>query len=473
MKHRLTHEQAEAVEVFMSRQCMRTVAYAGAGKTSTLTAMANQAPNRRGLYVAFNKAIATEAGAKFPLSVNCRTAHSLAYRAIAQSGFPDDQMRSNLNTRSMQGARLQILTVPEVSQFVARQLVTGTIRRFCQSAAEQPMPVHVPRPRKPLEADVWREQRRAIVAAARQLWACMSDPENPTPLGHDGYLKLWQLSRPQLAADVIFVDEAQDLNPVLIDVISGQINATGAQVVSVGDSHQQIYAWRGAVDALEHLPGTVCRLTQSFRFGSNIAEFANQLLRTMGETVPLRGNGRTDDCVGPSDGLASAILCRTNSGVITNATFLMDLDSKIYIPGGVSELLSLVEDAERLIAGSPAQTADLLGFNTWREVIEHADSDDGADLKVFVNLVEEHGVRSLKRVLGQVITHPDPEAVTISTAHKSKGLEFDEVELYEDFQISGRDIDLEERRLFYVAATRAKRQLMVSDELARTFTRGT
>lgn len=485
MRHPLTREQAEAVDVFMTRQCMRTIAYAGAGKTSTLVAMANRAVNRRGLYIAFNKAIATEASTKFPISVNCSTAHSLAYRAVKQCGFSDDQLRTPLNTRSIQHAGIRIETVGNVSQFSVAQLITAAIRRFCHSADAQVENHHVSKPRKPMEGvikvwsdeqgryivepDGWRYLRGHVVAGARELWNLMIDVGNPIPLGHDGYLKVWQLNSPRLSTDVIFVDEAQDLNPVLVDVIARQIYF-GAQVVSVGDKHQAIYGWRGAVDALEILPGQECRLTQSFRFGEHIAWFANRLLWTMGEEVPLRGNGRADSWVGDSDGLASAILCRTNSGVITRASRLMSLSSKIHVPGGVGELISLVDDADRLLDGKPAQTIDLLGFNRWSEVVEYAETDDGADLKVFVSLVDEHGPSDLRRILGQVISRPTPDSVTISTAHKAKGLEWDDVELNDDFRVTGRDIAIEDRRLFYVAATRAKHQLMVSDDLAATFT---
>ena len=42
------------------------------------------------------------------------------------------------------------------------------------------------------------------------------------PLGHDGYFKLWSLSKPRLAADYIFLDEAQDSNPALLSVLADQ-----------------------------------------------------------------------------------------------------------------------------------------------------------------------------------------------------------------------------------------------------------
>ena len=77
----LTSEQAHAVDLFKTSQLLKISAFAGTGKTSTLTAVA-KSTSRRGLYLAFNKSIAEEARAKFPNSVDCRTTHSLALRTV-------------------------------------------------------------------------------------------------------------------------------------------------------------------------------------------------------------------------------------------------------------------------------------------------------------------------------------------------------------------------------------------------------
>jgi L-asparaginase II len=46
-------------------------------------------------------------------------------------------------------------------------------------------------------------------------------------------------------------------------------------VIYVGDAHPAIYAWRGAVNAMQQLPLHESRLTTSFRFGDAIADVAN------------------------------------------------------------------------------------------------------------------------------------------------------------------------------------------------------
>ena len=84
---------------------------------------------------------------------------------------------------------------------------------------------------------------------ANHVWSRMCDPNDVLPLGHDGYLKLWALSKPRIAADFILLDEAQDTNPVVLGVLQSQ----QAQLVYVGDRYQQIYEWRGAVNAMEQI----------------------------------------------------------------------------------------------------------------------------------------------------------------------------------------------------------------------------
>ena len=77
-----TYEQALAIDNARLGQSFKVIAYAGTGKTSTLQMMSNAMPERRGMYLAFNKAIANEAQSKFHRNVNCRTFHSLAYRSV-------------------------------------------------------------------------------------------------------------------------------------------------------------------------------------------------------------------------------------------------------------------------------------------------------------------------------------------------------------------------------------------------------
>jgi hypothetical protein len=121
----------------------------------------------------------------------------------------------------------------------------------------------------------------------RRAWADITDPNGTLPFRHDHYLKLWHLSGPKINADYILFDEAQDANPVLVDIVRQQ---THAQLVWVGDSNQQIYSFTGAINALASVGAEqTAMLSQSFRFGPAIADIANRCLE--GLKAPLRLTG--------------------------------------------------------------------------------------------------------------------------------------------------------------------------------------
>ena len=93
---------------------------------------------------------------------------------------------------------------------------------------------------------------------------------------------------------------------------------------------------------------------------------------------------------------------------------------------------------------------------------------------MFVQLVERFGERHLLWALRRVAENEERGDFIISTAHKAKGREWDTVRLSADFVSSRPDrpltIEDAERRLFYVAMTRAKIRLDVAAEMLALFT---
>lgn len=187
----------------------------------------------------------------------------------------------------------------------------------------------------------------------------MLDPASALPLGHDGYLKAWALDGPLLDTAVMYLDEAQDTNPVVFGVVRRQ----AAQIVLVGDTHQQIYAWRGAVDAMDRFEGCRAYLTQSFRFGPEIARATTAVLRTLGETRPIVGDARIASRV-VADGRPRAILARTNVGVMEALASAQRSDHRVHLIGK-GDLISLLRDVQALQAGRPVGAGDLAGFRRW------------------------------------------------------------------------------------------------------------
>lgn len=78
-----TAEQTIALEAARRGGNLKIKAYAGAGKTSTLGLIAQGLEGRRGLYLAFNRAIADAAARRFPAHVASRTMHAHAWAAVS------------------------------------------------------------------------------------------------------------------------------------------------------------------------------------------------------------------------------------------------------------------------------------------------------------------------------------------------------------------------------------------------------
>ena len=481
MAHRPTREQQAALAQALTRQSFKVVAYAGAGKTTTLQqiseAIHSDNPRARGLYVAFNKAIATEARARFGQHVDCRTFHSLAYRFVPRDITAKLSLPKPTPSMTAKAFRLQRITLRKVQggkrtavDITAAQqaaMVGEALANFCSTHAAYPAPRHITLPDwvMPADADELRTQLYPVLELS---WQQAIDPDHQGGINHDIYLKLWALSKPRIPAEFVLFDEAQDADPLMLGVL---MNQSDTQVIYVGDAHQQIYEWRGAVSAMQRLPLPEARLTKSFRFGSSIAGLANTLLTELGETHPLRG-AEHDDQVQHTGGLyqKNAILCRTNASALARLFKGVKDGSKVALQADTQRLLGFAEASEKLRAGKRVTNLpELRLFGSWGEIQEYAEYHPKSELSGMIRLVDEHGHAALKKVLAKAVTSDKADYV-ISTAHKAKGLEWDSVELDDDYLFEVTDkgepkISSEELRLLYVAATRAKKTLGIQGVL--------
>lgn len=477
-----TSEQIEAVVAFTRGGSLKINAYAGTGKTSTLQLLANST-SRRGQYVAFNKSIVEDAKTKFPKTVNCSTLHGMAFRATPNEyRMQKDKMTGRCNANQL--AELLQLTknwrVDEHHTLQPRSqgyLILETVKRFAQSADKEPLPIHVPRHGSLAAAKetTLKEVEAFALNGAKHVWSRMISTADSLPLGHDGYLKLWALSEPQIAADYILLDEAQDTNPVVLGALLKQ----EAQMIYVGDRFQQIYEWRGAVNAMERIEtNATTLLSKSFRFGDTIADAASRVLSIFGKEVKITGNAAIDSRICTTD--PTAILARTNASAISAVIETLDDNRRPHLVGGIEEIMELLRGVVDLKQGQPATMPEFFGFSDWKEVMEFAKSGEGAHLLTFVNLVESRGEKQLMWALKQTVEE-DTADVIVSTAHKAKGREWARVRLMDDFmrtrkagpERNNRPTDTQEdaaeTRLFYVAMTRARQELEIPQPLAAQF----
>ena len=468
-----TDEQTAAADAFHAGEHLALQAGAGTGKTTLLEMLARSTP-RRGRYFAYNRAIAKDATARFPCTVQCKTTHALAYAAVGHRYT----RRLNAPRRPawQTGQALGLIKAirigeRELSQRALSNALLRTVTRFCHTADNQITRHHVPKLRGLEDTDLHRELAAHIVPVARKAWVDLQNPDDGcVRFEHDHYLKIWALTQPKLDADYLLLDEAQDTDPVVEQIFLDQRDH--AQLVMVGDSAQAIYHWRGAKDVMTGFNGTHLILSQSFRFGPDLAEEANRWLHLADAPIRLTGTPAVPTEIGPVTS-PDAVLCRTNVGAMAHVMTLMAAGDQVALTGGGDSLRALAQAARDLKEGRRTHHPELILFPCWGDLQDYAAHDPaGRDLQPLVNLVDTHGTDAILTAVARLV--PEQAAhITISTAHKAKGREWPCVLIADDFArpkqhqsgepsdpaTAPEPIDDAEARLAYVAVTRTRQRL--------------
>jgi hypothetical protein len=430
-----TTEQQLILDAFGAGDDLVITAGAGTGKTSTITMLADalHAADRsaHGVYLAFNKAIATEVGGKFRHNnVAASTIHSLAWRGSQTIPHIAALMHKLNAGRGGQGVQTLKVSERPAAFGVPKNLGFGAqdapvhpnnnpllanlagstacaeaidaIKRFCQSDADQVERQHVMIP-DGIDTRIRDRYRDKIVEVARKMWDTdICSPEGRLPFTHDYYLKLYSLSNPDISAQlgldgrrtVLFFDEAQDSRPCVTKIVMAQRGKM--QLVLCGDSAQSIYRFLGCRDAMkgfkEQDKVTHLTLSKTFRFGTAIASVANQVLAQIdGSDVRIVPDFSIPSVVhtAPADGypcdengkLVKAIICRSNSSLIVNAVLLLQEGKRVHCVTDTSMIENIAQDYLTLSQGGRPKTPVMWQFRSieqLRQFISKSDNDSNA-----------------------------------------------------------------------------------------------
>ncbi len=353
--------------------------------------------------------------------------------------------------------------------FIAGQVMKA-IDRFCQSADHCINESHIysDAMRSLGEEGMWKFKRH-LLPFVLKAWEDIVEVDGVLPFNADNYVKMWQLgtgdNRPIIPKDYILLDEGQDTAPVFLDILARQQDSL---LIIVGDDNQQIYEWRGAVNALSFFKGAPrLTLSQSYRYGQTIADVANAVLGELEEPTDLvlKGNPEIPSRIirDPQQTLTNArcYLYRSNAGAVGKVMEAYLNGQRPHLVGKCDDIISWCVAALDLQQRRKTAHYDLGCFDSWGEVVEYSKTDEGADLRLMVKMVNQFGADNIIQALRDMPKEQDADLV-VSTAHKAKGLEWDTVKLGHDFPLSNKMMD-SDRRLLYVALTRAKMTLDISD----------
>jgi len=486
----LTQEQ---LDIISSTGDIKINAVAGSGKTTTVIEYAKTRPaTSKMLYLAFNKSVKLEAEKKFAErgldNVKVETAHSLAYRHIVWKHRYKVKAQGYKTNEVVELLKLQG-NGEKLTEYVIANHINKFVAYFCNSDKHKVQELNyldtVTDPQARTFVTTFYDY---IVSQSRLFLSKMDSAE--IEITHDFYLKKFQLSNPNLHYDYILFDEGQDASPAMLSVFLNQ----KATKVIVGDTHQQIYGWRYAINSLEKVNFKTFHLSQSFRFSQEIANLAMEVLKfkkraEQDQTIPITGKGNSGEIK------TKAVLARTNLGLLLKAIEYVTEKNKvrhIYFEGNINSYTYADEGASLydvlyLCNGKHHLIKDKLikAMKDLAELEEYVEKTEDVQLSMMVEIVREYGNKIpdiIKSIKEKHVGNDEKEKAEMifSTVHRCKGMEYDAVQLANDFISSEKLAKLneskmlkeggaaklnEEINLLYVAITRTKNSIYIPEPL--------
>lgn len=447
----LTEEQKDVVNHGGNA---RVIAVAGSGKTSTAIEYCRHRAQSPILYLAFNRSVREEAVRKLRAAgltnVTVETAHSLAFRRFnVGSRF---QLHPTGGYKAAEVVTMFGLTGKKPADYglaLARH-VLDLVNYFCSNSHRRLEDVdYVPTVKDPKSRQFALKHLGRIRELAYELLKRMF--QRQAPISHDAYLKFWSLTDPRLSFRHVLFDEAQDANGSMLDIVTRQQHT---EKVLIGDPHQSIYAFRYAINSLSQVDYPQFTLTNSFRFGQNIAELAMKALRLKsllgidGSDVRIFGKGKS------TKKEQRAVIARGNlalldqaisemlKGQVTKPSFIGGIGSYTYLSEGGS-----LFDILYLSMGKKDKVRDpfIAAFGSLDELKKYTEETDDREVKLLLEVVEKYGPSLfdfIKLLRERQVDGSECDTV-YSTVHRAKGLEFDCVQLTEDFITADRIMKLQ------------------------------
>lgn len=316
------------------------------------------------------------------------------------------------------------------------------------------------------------------------------------------YIRSGATEKNKVTKTVLVIDEAQDMNALEFELVRAIASQNDdMRIIAVGDDDQNIFEWRGARSEylkalLEEKNAKKYELTENYRSNQKLVELGNSIVQQIPnrlKSTPITPKSKESGSIRmvkylEQDFLATMVqeisysnlsgstcvmtLTNDDAGIIAGLLNHAGLPAKLiqenknlklsmlleprYLLDAIKEKGATVSIADELWEEAKAKTltrfkhtrnfaliAKLIGdFETTNSTRKYV-----SDLEVFIKESE----------LNDFI-ETDNETIYVSTIHKAKGREFENVFLHlKNFDFHRFD----NIRLLYVAATRAKRNLFV------------
>lgn len=298
--------------------------------------------------------------------------------------------------------------------------------------------------------------------------------------------------------DYIFIDEGQDTS-IMEEQLIKKCYGRGVRTVVVGDIDQQINVWAGAnEDAFNNFinqPNTVqMELPICYRCPKKIISIAQEYSKRIMPSPDSEDGVIRYDVSKNEPVNKDMVLCRTTAPLIELHLRYIRLNKKSYIKGSdeiKNDYLSLINATDAtdidLEMSNKEGLISQLYINLFKfkdKIMQERGLDDedaimNPDFLRIYDAIEaikviSEGINTVSELKEKIkIIFPDnEEGITLSTVHKAKGLEADNVYILYPSLMPSRMAKSEwekksEQNLLYVATTRAKKSLNYMEESGR------
>lgn len=467
-------------------------ATAGSGKTtSIITAMKLVPSSKKCLFIAFNKSIVEELTKKLEDYPNCgvRTLHSLGYSMIRRNFGNDieiDEYKYNVYLKKNLSELSNIdedvvLTGRQVEEYTnsiidlinfARYNNAQSIKEIKKIAVNYDIPISFDECEVALKCLEWGKENHHVIDYTDMVWLPCELSLKPLGLQYD-----W-----------VFFDEAQDASLISIQLFM-KCFKRGTRFIAVGDSNQAINFFAGSSpEAFDFLCNyqntTVFDLPITYRCAKSITKFANKIVKEMlpRENAP-EGEILYDVHIKDiKEG--DMVLSRSKTPLLKLYTRLLRRGVNCYIKGQDigANLIKLLDDIDTNEL-NPNLDKDGVFVRLYEKLFKERDklitkrgldlTDATLSIPVMtlydsinsLTVLAEHC--SSKQVLISKIKNifrDESDGVCLSTIHKAKGLEAENVYILchstMPSKLAHHDWEkIQERNLQYVAYTRPKLRL--------------
>ena len=265
---------------------------------------------------------------------------------------------------------------------------------------------------------------------------------------------------------LVIIDEYQDVNETQVN-IANEFYKTGSRIVGVGDPNQEIYGFRGSDPKwIQTFPTTfspceICYLSTNYRSTQPIVELANSIVKQNRKTsfkIPEAVSSKQQDA-------ADLLLCPLPC--ILNHRFSSEAYKDV-----VKKIQEILNNNKKGSSSSTHKYTPLHEINIQSRNSNLLFEIQAILVKMGIPCIVFSDTSKDSSRTKEQIKQCTIGKVVLSTIHAVKGLEYEYVfllGLHRNYFPDAREIDIErERRLFYVAVTRAKRYLYIYNSFPNT-----